>query len=74
MSAAEADKIEQDSQELKLVYQTEESLKNVLDECDHKTTFCKGWDIVHAHFKQLENFHGGLATVCLGLPMSRVIF
>ena len=33
---------------------------------DHKTTFYKGWDIVHAHFKQLENFCGGLATVFPG--------
>jgi hypothetical protein len=37
----EANKIEQDFQEFKLVYQTEESLRNVFDQCDHKTTFCK---------------------------------
>ena len=49
-----------------MAYQTEESLKNVLDQCDHKTSFCKGWDIVHARFKQLENFGCGLATVFPG--------
>ena len=64
--AVEADKIEQDFQELKLAYQTEESLKNVLDQCDHKTSFCKCWDIVDARFKQLENFCGGLATLFPG--------
>ena len=64
--AVEANKIEQEFQELKLAYQTEESFKNVLDQCDHKTSFCKGWDIVHACFKQLENFCGGLATVFPG--------
>jgi hypothetical protein len=51
---------------LKLAFQTEESLKNILDECDHKTTFCKSWDIVHVCFKQLEYFCSGLATVFPG--------
>ena len=64
--AVEANKIEQEFQELKLVYQTEESLKNVLDQCDHKISFRNSWDIVHARFKQLENFCGGLATVFSG--------
>ena len=57
--AIEANKIEQDFQELKLAYQTEESLRNVFDQCDHKTTFCKSWDIVQACSKQLEHFCSG---------------
>ena len=64
--AVGADKIEQDFQDLKFAYQTEESLKIFLDPCDHKTTFCKGWDIVHVHFKQLDNFCSGLATIFPG--------
>ena len=66
MLAVEADKIEQDFQELKLAYQIKESLKNVLDQCDHMTTFHQGWDFVQACFKQLEHFCGGLATVFPG--------
>ena len=56
MLAFEANKIEQDFQQLKLAYHTEGSLKNVLDQCDHKTTFCKSWDIAKTCFKELENF------------------
>jgi hypothetical protein len=55
----EANKIEQDFQELKLAYQTEESLRTVFDQCDHKTTFCKSWDFVQACSKQLENVCSG---------------
>jgi hypothetical protein len=54
--AIEANKIEQDFQELKLAYQTEESLRNVFDQCDHKTTFRKSWHVVQACSKQLEHF------------------
>jgi hypothetical protein len=64
--AVEANKIEQDFQELRLAYQPEESTKNVLDPCSHKTKFCKSWDFVHAHFQQLEIFCIGLATVFPG--------
>jgi hypothetical protein len=57
--AIEANRIEQDFQELKLAYQTEESLRNVFDQCDHKTTFCKSWDFVQECSKQLEHFCSG---------------
>jgi hypothetical protein len=57
--AIEVNKTEQDFQELKLAYQTEESLRNVFDQCDHKTTFCKSWDFVQVFSKQLEHFCSG---------------
>jgi hypothetical protein len=57
--AIEVNKIEQNFQELKLALQTEESLRNVFDQCDHKTTFCKSWDFVQACSKQLEHFCSG---------------
>ena len=57
--AMEANKIEQDFQELKLAYQTEESLRDIFDQCDHKTTFCKSWDFVQARSKPLEHFCSG---------------
>ena len=64
--AVEANKIDQDFQLMKLAYQTEESLKKLLDQCDLKVTFCKGWNIIQACFKQLENFCNRLVTIFTG--------
>ena len=58
--------IEQEFQDLRAAYDREPSLKQALDECDHKTTFVKGWGYVQERFRHLKKFCGGLATAFPG--------
>ena len=66
LSEIEIDRLEQEFQEMCLAYQSEDSLKNVLDQCDHKASFRQAWDFVKGRFNRLETFCGGLATVFPG--------
>lgn len=60
------DIIEQEFEELRAACDREQSLKQVLDQCDSKTTFAQGWDYVQARFENLKKFCGGLATAFPG--------
>ena len=60
------ERIEQDFEGLLGAYQRERPLKEVLDQCSHKTTFDEGWKHVHGRFEYLKKFCGGLATAFPG--------
>lgn len=65
-SPHEIELIEQECQDLRAAYEREPSLKQVLDQCDSKTTFEQGWGFVQERFKHLKLFCGGLATAFPG--------
>ena len=58
--------IEQEFEGLLGPYQRERPLKEVMDQCSHKTTFDEGWKHVHGRFKYLKKFCEGLATAFPG--------
>jgi hypothetical protein len=58
--------IEQDFQDLRAAYDREPSLKQVMDQCDSKTSFEQGWSYVQERFPHLMNFCGGMATAFPG--------
>ena len=65
-SQVEINDIELEFQGLKMAYQNEEALKNVLDGCDHTTGFSEGWNYVQNRFNSLRLFCGGMATAFPG--------
>ena len=58
--------IEQNFQDLRAAYEREPALKQLLDNCDSKTTFEQGWGYIHDRFDTLKTFCGGLATAFPG--------
>lgn len=57
-SQVEINDIELEFQGLKMAYQNEEALKNVLNGCDHTTGFSEGWNYVQNRFNSLRLFCG----------------
>ena len=60
------DIIELEFQDLCSAYEREPALKQVLNQCDEKTTFEQGWGYVQERFEHLKTFCGGLATAFPG--------
>ena len=62
----EIDAIVQEFQKLKLAYQNKGPLKDVLDNCDYKTSFQTGWNYMQNQFNSSKLFCGGMATAFQG--------
>jgi hypothetical protein len=55
--------IERDHRELRDTYHRDPLLQSAFANCDYKTTFRAGWNIVQGRFDALRDFCGGIATV-----------